>query len=135
MRSCECGADISGRHPLATRCESCQKRHRSSGRPRKRKSEAKTRSCRSCGADITGSINTQRLCDTCRAPKPNHCITGGCGAVVRRRGSRCRPCAADNYRAYMARYVREHREQAKGYETVYSPPSGIGIRSGRQAIR
>jgi hypothetical protein len=119
MRSCECGADISHRHPLATRCESCQEKYRSS-RPRNHgRKPPKIRACQECGAEITGSHGARKRCEDCSTPEPKLCAAG-CGAEVDRKGKRCESCAADHYRDYMATYMREHREQVKTYETVHS---------------
>jgi hypothetical protein len=129
LRSCEsCGTDISGRHPLATRCELCQAEHRRT-RPRtQRHKPPKIRVCSNCGArTVTGK--SRKLCDDCRAPKPKLCADG-CGAEVKMRGSRCPSCAADHYREYMAAYMRDHREQVKTYKTVYS---SIVARAARRA--
>jgi hypothetical protein len=95
-RSCEdCGADITERatqHPLATRCESCQKTHRSG---RKRPRRKVTRLCTSCGASITGRAKVKTVCVACEPKPPRLCI--GCGEVDLRGAARwrCDECQAE----------------------------------------
>ena len=93
VRSCEdCGSDISERatqHPLATRCEPCQAKHRTG---RKRPRRKVQRSCTSCGASIVGRAKTKTICMGCE-PKPPRLCTG-CGQVDLRGTARwrCEEC-------------------------------------------
>jgi hypothetical protein len=94
-RSCEdCRADISERatrHPLATRCEPCQAKHRTGRKRPRRKVE---RLCTSCGADIRWRPAAKTICTDCEPKPPRWCID--CG-VVDMRGQvafRCPECKA-----------------------------------------
>lgn len=107
-RACECGTDISHKHPNASRCDPCQAEHR-------RIRERVTRQCLDCGLDLTGTPRIRR-CAECASkvsyvkPRPERtCLD--CDRVISGKGrKRCEKHRQQRARELERRWRENNRE-------------------------